>query len=450
MLFTFQSHILFQSMARSRCNGKVLCLFLLPCVMVSHLVIYIMVSIFVAVSYSPPPPPQLPLHFVATGASGNSGAQASHPVRPFWNLRLEDGALWNSLQHISDREHNPILRNNVTGPKTPKEKMVVCEQDEMWASQLHDFNTLPAQMKDFVLSMHCRYYPILLNQPNLCARDGTETETPILLMAIKSQVGNFENRQAIRETWGRSGWIQGDDGVRVWFVCTVFLLARQDTETGPHPDLSALLDLESRTHEDILQWDFKDTFFNLTLKDILFWDWVSKHCPHIHFIFKGDDDVFLRTRALLDYLNQHEARVQKTDRNKTKDLHDFVVGDVIANAWPNRQPGTKYYIPDSFYKGTYPAYAGGGGVVYTGSLVMRLQEVSRRVSLFPIDDVYLGMCLHRLGLSPSHHSGFLTFDLPEDLREKPCAYHNVLLVHKRSPKEMLTLWKELQVQTQEC
>uniref|UniRef100_A0A9J7XZC7 Hexosyltransferase n=1 Tax=Cyprinus carpio carpio TaxID=630221 RepID=A0A9J7XZC7_CYPCA len=417
-------------MARSRCNGKLLCLCLLPCVI-------------------------LPLHFIATGASTNSGALASHPVRPFWNLRLDDGALWNRLQHTWDREHNPILRGNGTSSKGQSHDAIhlqdtgktgACKQDAAWASHLHDFNTLPDQMKDFVLSMHCRHYAILVDQPNLCA--GQESTTPFLLMAIKSQVGNFENRQAIRETWGRSGWIQGDSGGRRWLVRTVFLLARQDTETGPHPDLSALLKLESSTHKDILQWDFKDTFFNLTLKDVLFWNWLSKHCSHVHFIFKGDDDVFVRTKALLDYFNH--VGVQKTHGNKMKERDDFVVGDVIANAWPNRQPDTKYYIPESFYKGTYPAYAGGGGVVYTGALALRLQEVSRWVSLFPIDDVYLGMCLQRLRVSPTHHSGFLTFDLPEDLREKPCAYHNVLLVHKRTPKEMLTLWKELQVPPQEC
>ncbi|XP_051533545.1 N-acetyllactosaminide beta-1,3-N-acetylglucosaminyltransferase 2-like [Myxocyprinus asiaticus] len=445
-------------MARSRFNGKLLCLCLLPCVMVSHLLVYIMVSIFVAVSYSPPPP-QLPLHFIATGASENSGVLASHPIRPFWNLRLEEGALWNSLQHIWDREHNPILRGNGTGskgqsldsiPSHETRKTADCGRDQTWASHLHDFNTLPDQMKDFVLSMHCRHYPILVNQPNLCAGQDSETETPFLLMAIKSQVGNFENRQAIRETWGRTGWVQGDTGGKAWLIRTVFLLARQDTETGPHPDLGALLELESNTHKDILQWDFRDTFFNLTLKDLLFWEWFSKHCPHVHFIFKGDDDVFVRTRALLDYLNQHRATVQKMYENKTNGQDHFLIGDVIANAWPNRQPGTKYYIPESFYKGTYPAYAGGGGVVYTGALAMHLLEVSHWVSLFPIDDVYLGMCLHRLGVSPTHHSGFLTFDLPADLREKPCAYRNVLLVHKRTPKEMLTLWKELQVPAQEC
>lgn len=420
---------------------------------------YIMVTIFVAISYTPehqPQPLPLPLHFIAPGASSNSGALASYPLNAFWNLRLVEGALWNRLQHLKDRENNPILRGNTTGgrgPGTESTKMhendssPLCKSDPLWASQLPDFNIMPEQMKDFVLSMHCRNYTLLRNQPDLCNGQDTETEARMLFMAIKSQVGNFENRQAIRETWGRTGWVQEEAGGERWQVRTVFMLGRQDITTGPHPDLEALLQLESNLHKDILQWDFRDTFFNLTLKDVLFWDWLSMHCPRAHFIFKGDDDVFVRTGALLNYLNEQHGPLQTTNK-KVKD--DFLVGDVITNAWPSHQPTDKYYIPESFYKGVYPTYAGGGGVVYSATLAMRLRVVSHWVSLFPIDDVYMGMCLQRLGVSPSHHPGFLTFDLPEAKRNNPCAYYKVLLVHKRSPKEMLTLWRDLKAPLAEC
>lgn len=271
-------------------------------------------------------------------------------------------------------------------------------------------------------------------------------------------MGNFENRQAIRETWGKSGWVSvesGGGGGRGGLVRTVFLLGRQDSSTGPHPNLNALLELESHRHGDILQWDFCDTFFNLTLKDVLFWEWFEQRCPSARFIFKGDDDVFVRTGPLLDYLLSQQPRtLPSTPNNNNKSASqaawDFLVGDVISQAWPNRQPETKYFIPESFYAGVYPAYAGGGGVVYSGWLALQFREVSQRVHLFPIDDVYLGMCLRRLGLSPTHHPGFMTFDLPEGDREKPCAYRNVILVHKRSPRQMLMLWKQLKVALPAC
>ncbi|KAM9841160.1 N-acetyllactosaminide beta-1,3-N-acetylglucosaminyltransferase 2 [Aulostomus maculatus] len=437
-----------------KCNGRLLCMCLLPCMMTGHLLIYIMVTIFVTISYSPP---KITIHYIAPGISANSGDLASHPINPFWNLHLEDSALWNRLQHAWDRKHNPILRGNVTGTlRGPKSKLSTetheCFSDCMSeGARPHDLNSLPEHMRAFIRSMHCRKYPLLINQPGMCRRNNSfGLDSPMLLMAIKSQVGNFENRQAIRETWGRSGLVKMESRRKGGLVRTVFLLGRQDSSTGPHPDLKNLLELENQKYGDILQWDFRDAFFNLTLKDLLFWGWLQQYCPTTTFVFKGDDDVFVRTGALLDYLDTQWTahKLWKGFTNET--LMDLFVGDVINNAMPNRDPLTKYYIPESFYKGAYPPYAGGGGVVYSGSLALRLKEVSERIRLFPIDDVYLGMCLYRLGLSPSHHPGFLTFDLPESERGNPCAYRSVLLVHRRSPKEMLTLWRQLQDLPGQC
>ncbi|KAM4635249.1 N-acetyllactosaminide beta-1,3-N-acetylglucosaminyltransferase 2 [Polymixia lowei] len=434
-------------MARYRCNGRLLCMCLLPCMMTGHLLIYVMVSIFVTISYSPP---QIVVHYIAPGASTNSGVWASHPLTPFWNLRVVESALWNQLQHVWDRQYNPILRGNANGTsRTPHAKLSLSLEEECLsdcvsykcvAPRLKDPNSLPEQMRAFIQSMHCRDYPLLINQPGLCGLD-----TPMLLMAIKSQVGNFQNRQAIRETWGKSGLVKGEMHRQGGVVRTVFLLGRQDSSTGPHPDLGNLLQLESQQYGDLLQWDFKDTFFNLTLKDLLFWRWFQRYCPTATFVFKGDDDVFVRTRALIDYLNKQweEHNDRRGSRNETDTGMDLCVGDVINNARPNRDSDTKYYIPESFYHGLYPPYAGGGGVVYSGSLALRLRQVSETVRLFPIDDVFLGMCLYRLGISPSHHPGFLTFDLPVRKRKRHCAYKSVLLVHKRTPNQMLSLWKHL-------
>ncbi|XP_074545943.1 N-acetyllactosaminide beta-1,3-N-acetylglucosaminyltransferase 2 [Halichoeres trimaculatus] len=441
-----------------KCNSRLLCMCLLPCMMTGHLLVYILVSIFVAITYTPP---KISVHYVAPGTSANSSVLASHPLHPFWNLRLEDSALWNQMQHALDRRHNPILTGNTSGIlRNPKRKRVSKIKDGCFPDcmaqcsfpHVNGFDGFPDQMKAFVRSMHCREYPSLISQPGLCRKNNSslDLDSPMLVMAIKSQVGNFENRQAIRETWGRSGLVKGESNKKGGLVRTVFLLGRQDSSTGPHPDLKNLLQLENQRFGDILQWDFRDTFFNLTLKDLLFWQWFQKYCPKATFVFKGDDDVFVRTGALLDYLNKQwdEHKLWRAYTNETE--MNLFVGDVINNAMPNREPSTKYYIPGGFYKGAYPAYAGGGGVVYSGSLALRLKRVSERVHLFPIDDVYLGMCLHRLGLSPSHHPGFLTFDLPEGDRGKPCAYKSVLLVHRRTPNEMLTLWRWLQNLPDHC
>ncbi|KAG9346475.1 hypothetical protein JZ751_006786 [Albula glossodonta] len=433
-----------QSMARCR-RRSLLCL-CLPFLLLGNLFIYITVSICNSIA---PSPIHRTKHFIAPGVS-NSVSLAPHPLSPFWNLRPDGGALWNSLQIKWDRKYNPILTGIRAWRKDSEENMfrssvdTNCTQDHSLMSHHQNFTTFPEQLQQFVLSMHCREYPLLLNQAQTCGQEGQEE--PLLLMVIKSQVGNFENRQAIRQTWGRDGFVKGLQG-KGGIVRRLFLLGKQDASTGLYADLTDLFNLEKERYHDILQWDFQDTFFNLTLKDVLFWRWFSHRCPKAHFIFKGDDDVFVRTPALLDALQQEEQEAKLESKRK---IMDFFVGDVIKNAVPLRQTSNKYYIPESFYKGKYPAYAGGGGVVYSGAMAFRLIKVSRRVHLFPIDDVYLGMCLQRLGVYPIHHRGFLTFDFAKKEAKKPCAYHSVFLVHKRNPKEILRLWEQLKVLQPDC
>ena len=167
-----------------------------------------------------------------------------------------------------------------------------------------------------------------------------------------------------------------------------------------------MLKFESEKHQDILLWNYRDTFFNLSLKEVLFLRWVSTSCPNAEFVFKGDDDVFVNTHHLLNYLNSLSG-------NKAKDLF---IGDVIHNAGPHQDKKLKYYIPKVVYTGVYPPYAGGGGFLYSGHLALRLYNVTDRVLLYPTDDVYTGMCLQKLGLAPERHKGFRTFDIEEKSR----------------------------------
>ncbi|RXM91029.1 N-acetyllactosaminide beta-1,3-N-acetylglucosaminyltransferase 2 [Acipenser ruthenus] len=364
------------------------------------------------------------LSLSSTSPDGTSQARVRprvlKPDGVFWKLSLDESALWNHLQHALDRAHNPILRNGTPSRAVPR-LSGLCQPNPGVSTRVRDFNTLPRRVKDFVVSMHCRDYRLVIDQPGLC-----KGERPTLLLAIKSQVANFENRQAIRESWGRAGRI-GNATVK-----RVFLLGRQDPDSGHFPDLTGLLELERRRHGDLLLWDFKDTFFNLTLKDVLFLKWLGRRCPGARYVFKGDDDVFLNTEALLGHLE-----------SRSNESRDLFLGQVIRHAAPLRKVKQKYYVPKSLYEGGYPAYVGGGGMVYSGDLALRLGRASDRVVLFPIDDVYMGMCLEKLGVSPTEHPGFRTFDISEGDRDNPCVYRTLVLVHRRTPREVIRLWKRM-------
>ncbi|XP_070684454.1 N-acetyllactosaminide beta-1,3-N-acetylglucosaminyltransferase 2a [Pempheris klunzingeri] len=345
------------------------------------------------------------------------------PSMRFWHQRVLSKSFWNREQQRLDFVSNPIVNSvvsgdaelpdwlNDTGPPNP------CDPDYRVRTQISDYNSLPRRFQDFLLHMRCRTYPVLINQPHVC------DEKPFLLLAVKSLIPHFDRRQAIRQTWGRAGVLANRT------VATVFLLGNT-LSVDHYPDLLGMLGHEAELHKDLLQWDYRDTFFNLTLKEVLFLEWFSQNCPHAQFILKGDDDVFVNTLRIIDLL-------EGLSENKAKDLF---IGDVISNAGPHRDGKLKYFIPESVFVGLYPPYAGGGGYLYSGELALRLHNVSQQVVLYPIDDVYTGMCLKKLGLVPAKHSGFRTFDIEEKYRYNPCIYRSLMLVHSRTPQEMLMIW----------
>lgn len=360
-------------------------------------------------------------------STGKNGRQKpTIPIKPFWSHLAPSPHYWNLQQQILDLQNNPIITGNSTGSDLPdwlndtSLPSDPCQPNFRVMTQIKDYNSLPNRFKDFLLYMRCRSYPILMDQPDICK------EPPFLLLAVKSLAPHFDRRQAIRQSWGSAGVVAN------MTVVTVFLMGNA-AAMDYHPDLAEMVKYESQRHKDMVQWDFRDSFFNLTVKELLFLEWIQTRCPSARYIFKGDDDVFVNTYRILNFLKGLSGP-------KARDLF---VGDVITNAGPHRDKKVKYFVPESIYAGSYPPYAGGGGYLYSGDIATRLHNVSQHVVLYPIDDVYTGMCLRKLGLAPEKHKGFRTFNIEEKYRSNPCAYRSLMLVHPRTPQEMILIWSWL-------
>ncbi|NWJ02998.1 B3GN9 acetylglucosaminyltransferase, partial [Crypturellus undulatus] len=282
--------------------------------------------------------------------------------------------------------------------------------------------------KRYLLNKDNRNFNILINQPKKCKKI---PGGPFLLIAIKSVIEDFDRREIVRKTWGREGLVNGEQIQRVFLLGTPknrTVLATWET----------LIHQESQAYKDILLWDFMDTFFNLTLKEIHFLNWAAEFCSNVKFIFKGDADVFVNVENIVDFLERHDP------------TEDLFVGDIIYNARPIRIRKSKYYIPETMYGlSIYPAYAGGGGFLLSSHTMRKLSMACKEVELFPIDDVFLGMCLQRINLKPVLHEGFKTFGIlkpsaaPHLQTFDPCFYKDLMVVHSLKVAEIWLMWNLL-------
>uniref|UniRef100_A0A3Q0R9S7 Hexosyltransferase n=1 Tax=Amphilophus citrinellus TaxID=61819 RepID=A0A3Q0R9S7_AMPCI len=305
-----------------------------------------------------------------------------------------------------------------------------CQQNTS-AANITGFSSLPNNIKDFLYHRHCRHFPMLLDVPDKCG-GANESGDVFLLLVIKSSPANYERREVLRKTWAKERLHNG-----VW-IRRIFI---SGTSGGGFEKerLNKLLEVEQREHNDILQWDFSDTFYNLTVKQILFLEWMERNCPNARFLLNGDDDVFANTGNMVEYLQS----LKDNDGSK----HLFT-GHLIQNVGPIRSSGSKYFIPVQVQESdSYPPYCGGGGFLLSGYSASVIYNMSKSITILPIDDVYMGMCLAKAGLGPASHMGVKTagFYVPSKNLDEyhPCFYREVLLVHRFLPAQLYLMWHRI-------
>ncbi|XP_063770488.1 N-acetyllactosaminide beta-1,3-N-acetylglucosaminyltransferase 3 isoform X2 [Pseudophryne corroboree] len=341
---------------------------------------------------------------------------------------------------VEKLEHQPVLDHRLTVAPAELKKLEWVSRCKVNTSveSIAGFFKLPAHIQDFLRYRHCRSFPQILNSPRKCG-SAAASKGVFLLLAIKSSPGNYERRTIIRQTWGEQNSYEGAQ-VRRIFLSGTSKNMREDKH------LRQLLRIESKTYGDILQWDFHDTFFNLTLKQLLFYQWFNDYCPGAQFIFNGDDDVFVNTFNVVTYLR---------GMGKHGAYKHLFVGQLIANVGPIRESGSKYYVPVQVTTTkSYPMYCGGGGILMSGYTAHVIHNKSEDIQLFPIDDVYLGMCLAKAGLVPASHMGMRTVGVHVPSAKldsfNPCYYRELLMVHRFVPYQMLVMWNAVQDPKLDC
>lgn len=254
----------------------------------------------------------------------------------------------------------------------------------------------------------------LIKNQDLC----TKNPKVDLLFLIFSESTHRKERDLIRKTWVT---LMKDDNYVVKYA---FLLGASQTKI----DHQTLL-TENGRYGDIIQENFVDSFRNLTLKTVMAFKWASTMCSQAQFVFKADDDMFVNVKRVLNHtLKKYGPILQKG-----------IGGKCWKDSKPIRHKSSKYYIPYTFYrKSTYPEFCSGTSYIGSMTVIKEIYRVSQNIPYFPLEDVYVGMCLKALGLKTYTISGFHI----SSVHINPCDYFTkyVLTSHKNSPAEINNFW----------
>ncbi|KAL1478532.1 hypothetical protein MTO96_016217 [Rhipicephalus appendiculatus] len=167
-----------------------------------------------------------------------------------------------------------------------------------------------------------------------CERTANRTT---VLIGVVSKAANFENRAAIRDTWGGTA-------LRMGFV-VVFLLGRT-----PDREVQKKVLAEHKSHGDVVQGDFNDTYRNLPYKTVMLIRWARNNCSDTDFVLKIDDDMLLSVWDLAVVVNDLVG------------VRRSIWGCPLRDPLPIRNNHSKWYVSKEEYEpDTYPKFVSGTG-----------------------------------------------------------------------------------------
>ena len=234
-----------------------------------------------------------------------------------------------------------------------------------------------------------------------------------VLILVSTNVLNFDRRALIRRTWGIDNAV-----IPRWK--TVFLLGNNNNDT----DMKKVSH-EADIYEDMVQADYTENFWNMTYKVAMGFEWAAKHCK-FDYMLKSDDDVFVSSYRLLDFLTSPNIPKSK-----------LFTGNIMINS-PVLRKG-RYRVPyDQYNETVFKPYCSGGGIVFSRDVVVSFAALFDVERPFHIDDAYLGILAEKTGVKPVHNPDFKMY-------ENRCNYRPQIIVQHPAKSPCLeTLFSKMQ------
>nr|XP_043883411.1 beta-1,3-galactosyltransferase 1-like [Solea senegalensis] len=223
-----------------------------------------------------------------------------------------------------------------------------------------------------------RNYKFIMDDTPVC-----KTRDPFVILMVPVAPGEVKVRDAIRETWGNEKIVLGQ------VVDTLFILGRPGGADAEQ--VQEKLQQENQEHHDLIQSNFRDSYYNLTIKSLVMLEWLVANCKNSAYFIKIDSDTLLHVPNLVKLLLDPSTAKQ-----------NYMSGLVWWHSPVIRDSNNRFFLPPEIIaEPEYPPYPLGMAYVMSLDLPRKLLGISTQIKPIYIEDAYLGMCLKRLGISPT-------------------------------------------------
>jgi len=193
----------------------------------------------------------------------------------------------------------------------------------------------------------------------------------------------FQRRMFTRISWGQEAHLLG--------IPVIYAIGRAKDDK-----IQTMLENEHRTYGDLLQFNYIDAYYNISIKSTGILNWfVKRGCQHITpYLFIVDDDVLINLPSLMKmiYLNSFNSNT----------LYGLYLTDIEPH------PSGKWAVSLIDYPNrTFPSFITGASTLYPSLIINNLVEkifqlVDENKSIFFLDDVLIaGIIAEQLGIQRS-------------------------------------------------
>lgn len=230
-------------------------------------------------------------------------------------------------------------------------------------------------------------------EPQACKVDGSSVFTVLLITSIPKEVNE---RKALRDTW-----LPKNSGP----VRHVFLFGA----TTNNSDQAILLE-EHAMYGDILQENFVESYFNLSVKVIMGYNWVTEECSQAQYIVRTACDNYINIGQLTELLLEFK-----------RELSNAWFGHCTNTAPVVRDPKNKWFVSRKSYGETiYPPYCVGSTFCMSYDVMMKFLSVSADTPfLYFLEDCYFGFCALKFSVDIIDITGFSGANYGLEVSESP-------------------------------